>query len=142
MKQTILATGAAAGAGLLTTLLGGWDAALEVLLIFILMDYVTGVISAVRTRTLRSAIGYSGIMRKAAIFLVLILAVQLDRIAGTQGFFRLSTVFFFAANEGLSILENVQEMGVKLPAFLTRSLEKLRDQHDDPEQLPEEEKDD
>ena len=70
-------------------------------------------------------------MKKGAIFLIVILAAQLDRITGNAaGVFRTSTAFFFIANDGLSIVENVGEMGVKLPGFLTNALTKLRDENE------------
>lgn len=129
MKDTFFSTLAAIGAGITSTLLGGWDKSLEILLIFIIMDYITGVAAAFKTKTLKSSISFEGLMKKGAIFLIIILAAQLDRIAGnTEGLFRTSTAFFFIANEGLSVVENVGEMGVKLPGFITGALTKLHDQ--------------
>ena len=131
MKDTFISSLAAIGAGIATTLLGGWDKSLEILLIFIIMDYITGVGAAFKTKTLKSSVGFEGLMKKGAIFLIVILAAQLDRITGnTAGVFRTSTAFFFIANDALSVLENVGEMGVKLPAFLTNALTKLRDENE------------
>ena len=131
MKDTFFSTLAAIGAGIASTLLGGWDKSLEILLIFIIMDYVTGVGAAFRTKTLKSSVGFEGLMKKGTIFLIVILAAQLDRITGNAaGVFRTATAFFFIANEGLSIVENVGEMGIKLPAFITGALTKLRDGQD------------
>ena len=131
MKDTFFSTLTAIGAGVATTLLGGWDKSLEILLIFIIMDYITGVAAAFKTKTLRSSVGFEGLMKKGAIFLIVILAAQLDRITGNAaGVFRASTAFFFIANDGLSIVENVGEMGVKLPKFITSALTKLRDEQD------------
>ena len=131
MKDTIFSTLTAIGAGVASTLLGGWDKSLEILLIFIIMDYITGVAAAFKTKTLKSSVGFEGLMKKGAIFLIVILAAQLDRITGNAaGVFRTSTAFFFIANDGLSIVENVGEMGVKLPGFITNALTKLRDEQD------------
>ena len=131
MKDTFFSTLTAIGAGVASTLLGGWDKSLEILLIFIIMDYITGVGAAFKTKTLRSSVGFEGLMKKGAIFLIVILAAQLDRITGNDtGVFRASTAFFFIANDGLSIVENVGEMGVKLPKFITSALTKLRDEQD------------
>ena len=131
MKDTFFSTLTAIGAGITSTLLGGWDKSLEILLIFIIMDYVTGVAAAFKTKTLKSSVGFEGLMKKGAIFLIVILAAQLDRITGNAaGVFRTSTAFFFIANDGLSIVENVGEMGVKLPGFLTKALTKLRDENE------------
>lgn len=69
-------------------------------------------------------------MKKAAIYFVMIITTQLDRIANTEDFIRTSTAFFFIANEGLSIIENIDELGVKLPKFLITHLQKLRVRQD------------
>ncbi len=131
MKDTFWTTLTAIGAGIVTTLLGGWDAALEILLIFVTLDYITGVAAAFKTKTLKSSIGFEGLFKKGSIFLVVILAAQLDRITGNAaGVFRTATAFFFIANDGISVLENVGEMGVKLPSFLSKALAKMRDQND------------
>ena len=131
MKDTFFSTLTAIGAGVASTLLGGWDKSLEILLIFIIMDYVTGVAAAFKTKTLKSSVGFEGLMKKGAVFLIVILAAQLDRITGNAaGVFRTATAFFFIANEGLSIVENVGELGVKLPGFITGALTKLRDEQD------------
>lgn len=131
MKDTFISSLAAIGAGIASTLLGGWDKSLEILLIFIILDYITGVAAAIKTKTLKSSVGFEGLMKKGSIFLIVILAAQLDRITGNMaGVFRTSTAFFFIANDGLSIVENVGEMGVKLPKIITNALTKLRDEHD------------
>ena len=131
MKDAFFSTLSAIGAGVASTLLGGWDKSLEILLIFIIMDYITGVAAAFKTKTLKSSVGFEGLMKKGAIFLIVILAAQLDRITGNAaGVFRTSTAFFFIANDALSVLENVGEMGVRLPAFLTNALTKLRDENE------------
>lgn len=131
MKDTFFSTLTAIGAGVASTLLGGWDKSLEILLIFIIMDYITGVGAAFKTKTLKSSVGFEGLMKKGAIFLIVILAAQLDRITGnTAGVFRTATAFFFIANEGLSIVENVGEMGVKLPGFIAGALTKLKDENE------------
>lgn len=132
MKETFFTTLAAIGTGIVTTLLGGWDSALEILLIFVALDYITGIAAAYKSKTLSSSIGFEGIFKKGSIFLIVILAAQLDRITGNAaGVFRTATAFFFIANDGISILENVSEMGVKLPGLLAKALAKMRDQNDD-----------
>ena len=131
MKETFFTTVTAIGTGIVATLLGGWDKALEILLIFIVLDYITGVAAAWKTKTISSSVGFQGIFKKGSIFLVVILAAQLDRITGNAaGVFRTATAFFFIANDGLSIIENVGEMGVKLPSFISKALMKLRDSND------------
>lgn len=115
-----------------TTLLGGWSNALEILLIFITMDYLTGLTAAFKSKKVQSAIGLVGLCKKGTIFFVVVLAAQLDRITGNGAdVFRTATAFFFIANEGISIMENVAEIGVKLPGFLLSALKKIRDTHGD-----------
>lgn len=104
---------------LLSSLLGGWDMALEILLIMMILDYITGVASAFHTKTVSSSEGYLGILKKASIFAIVIVAAQLDRLTGNaHSLFRNCTAFFFVANDTLSILENVGELDIPLPSFL------------------------
>jgi toxin secretion/phage lysis holin len=131
MKDTFFSTLAAIGAGVASTLLGGWDKSLEILLIFIIMDYITGVAAAFKTKTLKSSVGFDGLMKKGSIFLIVILAAQLDRITGNAaGVFRTSTAFFFFANDALSVLENVGEMGVKAARFSDQRANQTPDEHE------------
>lgn len=133
MKNTISTTFTAISTCFMTTLLGGWDMALEILLIVIVLDYLTGTMSAFKTKTVSSSEGYMGIVKKASIFVIIILAAQLDRMTNNNtSLFRNCTAFFFIANDSLSILENVGELGVRLPMFLHNALIKLRDTNDIP----------
>lgn len=110
--------------------------ALEILLIMMILDYITGIASAFHTKTVSSSEGYLGILMKASIFAIVILAAQLDRLTGnTHSLFRNCTAFFFVANDALSILENVGELDIPLPAFLRSTLVKLRDQGDKGEKM-------
>lgn len=128
MKEAVTTTVTAVGTGLLSSLLGGWDMALEILLIVMILDYITGVASAFHTKTVSSSEGYLGILKKASIFAIVILAAQLDRLTGnTHSLFRNCTAFFFVANDALSILENVGELEIPLPVFLKSALIKLQD---------------
>lgn len=131
MKDTIVTTATAVGTGIVTTLLGGWSVALEILLIVIIIDYITGVAAAFKTKSVSSSEGFMGLLKKASIFLIVILAAQIDRVTGNGvDAFRNCTAFFFIANDALSVIENVGELGVKLPAFLKNALVKLRDTND------------
>jgi toxin secretion/phage lysis holin len=112
--------------GLLTCLLGGWDVALEALVYFVVLDYLTGVMAAWITKTLNSNVGLRGIARKVFIFSVVAVAVYLDRIIG-QNILRSVTIFFYIANEGLSILENLGRAGVAIPAPVLKALEQLKE---------------
>lgn len=117
--------------GGITYLLGGWDKVMEILLILIIADYLTGVGVAIKDEKLNSEIGSKGLLKKAAIFIVIILAAQLDRvIENPANLFRTAAALFYIANEGLSITENVGHMGLPLPQFLKKLLEQLRDKTD------------
>lgn len=136
MKDTVTTTITAIGTGAVTTLLGGWDMALEILLIVMVLDYITGVASAFKRKTVSSSEGYMGLLKKASIFIIIILAAQVDRITGNDTqIFRNCTAFFFVSNDALSVLENVGELGVALPVFLKSALIKLRDTNDHPPEV-------
>lgn len=130
-----LALGGLAAAGsLLANALGGWDAALEALLWLMAADYLTGmVVAGVFRRSgksesgaLDSRAGFKGLCRKGAMLLLVLVAVRLDALTGEGRYARAAVVFFFAGNEGLSILENLGLMGVPYPAFLRQALEVLK----------------
>lgn len=82
MEKTLGTAITATGTGVLTTLLGGWDMALEILLIVMVLDYITGVASAFKQKTVSSSEGYMGLLKKASIFVIIILAAQIDRMIG------------------------------------------------------------
>jgi toxin secretion/phage lysis holin len=108
-------------------LLGGWDIALQTLLIVITIDYVSGVCKAIYNKKLNSKVGIKGIVKKFAYLLTVALAVELDTIMGGTGAIRTLVIYFFVANDGISILENLGGMGIPLPNKLKEVLEQLRD---------------
>lgn len=130
MKKNEISVFLAAAGGVVSSLVGGWDRVMQVLLIFMVIDYITGIGSAIRTRCMSSEIGFSGLLKKATIYLVMILATQLDHVVDANNFFRTSTAIFYITNEGISILENVEEIGVPLPNFLKNTLYKLRTKYE------------
>lgn len=108
-------------------LLGGWDAALEILLVIMALDYVTGVGSAFKRKSVSSSIGYTGLLKKASIIIIVILAAQMDKMIGSSNnLFRNGTALSFAINDALSILENVGRLGIRLPGFLKGAFVKLQ----------------
>lgn len=112
---------------LLTWLVGGFDIAIKVLGIFMCIDYVTGLFKAYINKELSSRVGYLGIVRKSGIFFMIILATGIDRIVSDGIFiFRTMIIYFYVANEGLSILENVEAMGVPVPAFISDALAQIK----------------
>ncbi len=111
----------------LTYLFGAWDVCLIVLVVFMVLDYITGLINAWMHCRLNSKIGARGIAKKALIFMVLIVAVLLDRLLNNGIWvFRTLVCYFYIANEGISILENCGKCGVQLPEKLIRTLEQLK----------------
>lgn len=112
-------------------LVGGIDIAMKSLLIVIAIDYVTGVISAIYNKKLNSTIGLKGILKKFSYFIIVSLSVILDRIVGDTGAIRTLVIYFFVANDGISIVENIGKMGVPLPKKLTEVLEQLKNKGDD-----------
>lgn len=114
---------------LLTTiiyLLGGFDIAIQSLLIVMVVDYLTGIASAMYNKELSSKIGFKGILKKFSYLCVVALSVVIDNLTDQSGLIRTLVIYFFVANDGLSIIENMAEMGVKLPQKLIDSLEQIK----------------
>lgn len=128
--KNILNSTVALGGTTLTYLIGGWDGVLKILAVLIVIDYVTGIMKGFSNKELASDIGYNGLIRKAAIFLVVILANQLDLAVPQENpVFRTMACYFYIANEGISITENIAMMGVPLPMGLVGALKKLKEEN-------------
>lgn len=115
---------------LLTTiiyLLGGMDIALKSLIIIIMIDYITGIASAIYNKKLSSKIGFKGIIKKFSYLCIVALSVVIDNLIGQNGVIRTLVIYFFVANDGLSIIENMAEMDIKLPKKLVDSLEQIKE---------------
>lgn len=114
---------------LLTTiiyLLGGMDIALKSLIIIMMIDYITGIASAIYNKKLSSKIGFKGIIKKFSYLCIVALSVVIDNLIGQNGVIRTLVIYFFVANDGLSIIENMAEMDIKLPKKLIDSLEQIK----------------
>lgn len=107
-------------------LVGGFDIAIQSLLIVIIIDYLTGIASAIYNKELSSKIGFQGIIKKFCYLLVVALSVVIDNLLGQSGLIRSLVIYFFVANDGLSIIENMAEMNVKLPQKLIDALEQIK----------------
>ncbi len=107
-------------------LLGGFDIALQSLLIIMIIDYLTGIASAIYNKELSSKVGFKGILKKFSYLCVVALSVIIDNLTGQSGLIRTLVIYFFVANDGFSIIENMVEMGVKLPQKLIDSLEQIK----------------
>lgn len=124
--------------GYISTLFGGWDSALTTLLLFMGIDYVTGLIVAgifhkskkTENGSLESRAGWKGLCRKGATLLVVLVACRLDIVLGST-FVKDAAVIAFVANETISIIENVGLMGVPIPKIISRSIEVLKTKADE-----------
>lgn len=116
--------------GLIMAALGGCDKLLLILACFVVVDYISGVVLAIKQGKLNSRTGFIGLLKKAMIFLVVIIAHLLDELTGIDAI-RSMTVFFYISNEGISIVENLGKLDVKIPQKLKDVLEQLEDKQDD-----------
>ena len=112
-------------------LLGGWDVALICLIIAIVLDYISGLIKAYTNKQLSSKIGFKGILKKVGILLIVMLSVLVDRVTGNTGAIRTLVIYYFVANEGLSILENLGQAGIPIPKGIKKALKIVKEQNDD-----------
>lgn len=107
-------------------MLGGWDVALQCIIIAIVLDYISGVIKAYVCKELSSKIGARGIVKKVAILFIIMLAVLVDRVTGDTGAIRTLVIYYFVANEGLSVLENLGGAGLPIPKSIKNALKALK----------------
>ena len=114
----------------LTYFLGGFDLAIKSLLIIMCIDYLTGVSSAIYNKKLSSKIGFKGIIKKFCYLLVVGLSVVLDNLTGQNGIIRSLVIYCLIANDGISIIENMGELDIKLPQKLIDTLEQLKKKGD------------
>lgn len=130
-KTILFLTGIIGGS--IASYLGGWDSALQTLLIFMAVDYITGLMVAgifhKSDKTpgggLESRAGFKGLCRKGVVLLIVLVACRLDLLTGSD-FIRDSCVVAFVVNEAISIIENAGLMGVPIPAVITKALEALK----------------
>ena len=118
---------AAIGGGL-GYFLGGCDGLLIALVVFVAVDYVTGVMCAISDKKLSSEVGFKGICRKVLIFLLVGIANILDvQVIGTGSVLRTAVIFFYLSNEGVSLLENAAHLGLPVPEKMKDILAQLHD---------------
>ena len=124
--------------GFIASLFGGWDTALATLLIFMAVDYVTGLIVAgvfhksqkTENGALESRAGWKGLCRKGTSLLVVLVAYRLDLVIGSN-FVKDATIIAFIANETISIIENAGLMGAPIPAVVVKAIDVLKQKADD-----------
>lgn len=131
MKEKLVTIFGAVGS-VIAGLFGGWDAALQTLLIFMAIDYVSGIIVAgvfhkspkSENGALESKAGWKGLIRKGMILLIVLIGCRLDIVIGSS-YIRDGVCIAFIANETISIIENAGLMGVPIPAPITKAIEML-----------------
>ena len=117
--------------GWLGYFLGGMDGLLLTLLLFVVLDYITGIMCAIADKSLSSEIGFKGICRKVLIFMLVGVAHIVDlHVVGTGSALRSAVVCFYLSNEGLSLLENASHLGLPIPEKLKDVLAQLHGRDD------------
>ncbi|MBU3812278.1 MAG: phage holin family protein [Candidatus Niameybacter stercoravium] len=119
--------------GIFIYLFGAWDIAFQVLVSLIFIDYATGVMVAYLNKKLSSQLGIKGIFKKIAIVTTVAVAVLIDRVIGTD-VLRLATIFCLCGNEGISLLENLTNLGAPIPQKLVDALMQLKGKGDEPDE--------
>ena len=118
--------------GWLGWVLGGWDGFLYALVVFVVTDYLTGLMAAAVEKKLSSEIGFKGIFRKVLIFMLVGIGHMLDtRVIGDGSVLRTAVIFFYISNEGISIIENAGRIGLPIPQKLKAVLEQLKTKGDE-----------
>lgn len=132
IKTAVLAAIGTIGGGI-AALFGGWTSAMTTLIIFMVIDYATGIIVAgvfhrsgkSKSGALESRAGFKGMCRKGMILLILLVACRLDLMLGT-GYIKDCVCIAFVVNETLSIIENAGLMGVPVPQVIMKAIDVLK----------------
>ena len=133
MKQiwSVVQTAFTAVGGFLGWYLGGLDGFLYALIVFVVADYITGVLCAVYDKKLSSEVGFKGIAKKVLIFVLVGIGNIIDVSILKEGSaIRTAVIFFYLSNEGISILENAAHIGLPVPQKLKDILEQLHNRSD------------
>ena len=110
----------------MTPILGGCDILFKMLLLFIGIDYITGVLGAIYKGKLSSNVSAKGIIKKIGYILLVVVAGALDVLISSDGYIRHGITLMFIANEGISILENWSAMGIKVPDIIKDKFSNLK----------------
>lgn len=131
--KAAIMTGAGVIGGMISQAFGGWDAALITLLLFMAVDYLSGLIVAgvfhssdkSETGTLNSAACWQGLLKKGMTLVIVLVAARLDIVLGTA-FVRDAVVIAYVVNETISIIENAGLMGLPVPDVIMSAIEQLQ----------------
>ncbi len=117
--------------GIIGWIFGGFDSLIYALIAFVTIDYITGILLAIRDKKVSSDIGFKGIVKKFLIFLIVSMGNILDHyILGTGTTLRTLIIMFYLSNEGISILENAGQLGLPIPKKLKSAIQKLNDNNE------------
>ena len=133
MRASVLYSAVGLVGGFIAMAFGGWSDALITLMIFMSVDYVTGLIVAgifkqskkSENGALESRAGFKGLCRKGVALLIVLVAVRLDIIMHTT-YIKDAVIIAFVANESISIIENAGLMGIPVPGIIARAIDVLR----------------
>lgn len=125
MDKLVKASVAAVGAAV-SYLYGEWSPMLTVLLALVVADYVSGFVASALEGRLSSAVGFRGIARKIAIFALVAIGHLIDGAIGEAHLIRDAAIWFYAANELLSIIENMGRLGVPIPPVIQQAVAVLQ----------------
>lgn len=128
IKIVSTAFGGAAG-----YLFGGWDVLINLLLLLVVVDWLSGFGAAWMRGELKSRIGFKGIIRKVTIFVIVAVAHFIDQALGSLRYFQDAVIFFYLANELLSVIENVGKMGLPMPDILRNAVQIFESKQTPPE---------
>ena len=124
-----------ANGGWLGYFLGGCDNLMIALIVFVVADYVTGVMCAIIDKKLSSEVGFKGIFKKVLIFILVGIAHILDvYVIGGGSILRTAVIFFYMSNEGVSLLENAAHLGLPVPKQLQEVLKQLHKRSEEMEE--------
>lgn len=123
--------------GVISYAFGGWDSALTTLMVFMAIDYITGLIVAgvfhkspkTKTGALESKAGWKGLCRKGTTIFIVLVSCRLDLIMGTS-FVRDAVIIAYIVNETISIVENAGLMGIPIPSVITKAIDVLKKKGD------------
>lgn len=113
----------------LTWLIGDWNVSLSILVVFMTLDFITGIIKGFMTNTVSSNTGFKGVMKKCMYFVALIVANMLDLLIGGVPVFRTMVAYYLIAIEGISVLENLEAMNVPLPQAIKEKFTSIKDEN-------------
>jgi len=107
-------------------LIGGFDMTMQSLIIFMAVDYITGVLKAIKDKEVSSKIGFKGLCKKVSLLLAIVVVVQFERFIGQPNTVRNIAAMGFIVNELFSILENLEAFGIKIP-ILKKYIDRLKE---------------